>query len=1150
MQPQPSWIATASGTALVFIATSAYAIHLTQNPASASTLLAIVMGSANLGAWALGRVATGRSDDSPRRWLLGLGDVLLPINLYALGFAYLGPIKGHIPFSASLACLLSVAYYIFSQLLTRRIVQAYLLIGCGAITFYLTHFTINLSFAQVGWSLVGVVGLGAVISWLLRPPLRRHYSLATLALALTILGLFWPLLVNLSGQWLIPYVISGVLLLITSFNRDTKLGLLLAVSAGGSLTLSVGITLQRLGVFETGAGVAFAVGAALLIVFSFLLTAERFWPFNDAAHFLALAMGFVVIFVTRPLWRGLAESHFQASLAKAFQNPASTETHLTGGGWFDVLALLLITLTWTAAAALRRPDQPLSTSATSFSLADALPAYLSPLAGLAVLTALTTMIFGQIPWQIGILIVVGAGYGLAAGKLGQHYFSRPLTIAGYLALALASVVSVYNLTWAISIGGLVAVLFFIFSEMNRSVFAFIVSLLYLVSAFLLVAFKAAPERASIWLVALYVLVVLMTHWSMSRGQTNEARRDSPIKAQLALTLVVIVAAFTMGASVFLRQFHPLTFLIIALSFIAFSHAWEPLVPLHRHRYVRVLFTSGCYLTHLAAGLLIYCLLRQFQVSPEYLGLAMAGLSIIYLIMHRVLPGETKVLSRATVLHFTHYFTVVAVVLTILYCPLGVRFVLVWLLVTAVHLGLSASDETSVVYPMRVLRALSMMGLSLAAINFTWRAISIMTPSLPPPNVLTRPYSMVLNVSVLFALGLLFTVLMNRDKSVVKEAASLVFISTATGLVVFTTTLDNAATHGALGYVYLLLVSRVAMTRTGEEGFSPLLTRFGLWSAGAVLTLLLVVMAAWRNFPLALLGIMSLGYVILTATWEQRLPAYVHQRLRRPLLTNYYLAHIAIGLTLLALLQINNAGISSLAYAGLAGLHLLAHYIQVRREANHLQADALWHFTHYFALLSIGLALISDLSTSVGSWTSLALGVSSLGARFISGKPGYEHLAAVFAVGAIEIAGRAGSIQLAEYYTAPLGVYFGWMLYRYARREITSDQLFPNVLKLTLAVGLFLCLVGFSGWQFARTLALVHLIFLGVGALISIHLFLITRITPLAVYVVYGVLILEAVYSTFWGQPTPATLGSFVAIGLLIIGDLLVTGQKSAISNKP
>jgi hypothetical protein len=621
---------------------------------------------------------------------------------------------------------------------------------------------------------------------------------------------------------------------------------------------------------------------------------------------------------------------------------------------------------------------------------------------------------------------------------------------------------------------------------------------------------------------------------------------------MTLGIAVLAAAVTLGSGAYLRQFNPITFLIIALSFVVFRYAWEVPLQLHFRRYARVALLTGCYLTHIAIGLLVFSLLRRFHVRLDYYGLSFALLSVFYLLAHRALPNTSRAFSRATIMHFTHYLTALALVLTIGFCPLGVKAVLTWLLVIVTHLSLSAREETGNVYPLRVFKVLGAAAMSLALINLAWRMIPAMSERLPLPDVLTRSYSMLFTVSFLFALALIFTVLMNREKSVIKGAVSLALVPTAIGLVAFKATSGYAAVHAGLLYVYLLMVSRVAMRRTIEKDFSPLLPQLSLWAANILLVLSLATLALRRDFQPVPLAMISVGYMVLSIGWEKMLPAYARQRLRATLLMSYYLAHIALGVTLLALLRFYNVRLSgySLAYAGLAGVYLLIYRLMTKRRGNELQEKVLWHFTHYFSVASITLTLGFGLRSLLGGLTGLLLSFISVGVRLISGRAIYEHLAALLAIGAVEIAGRARAIQLVEYYLIPPGLYVGWVLYRWTQQETISDSTIHKALKFTFVLAVLLLLVAYPAWRFARAFELIHLIFLGAGALSVIYLFRMVQISSTVVYTIYGVLIAEAIYIMFWGRPTLATLSIFAIIGLLIIGDLRVSSPRSTISDQP
>jgi hypothetical protein len=312
-------------------------------------------------------------------------------------------------------------------------------------------------------------------------------------------------------------------------------------------------------------------------------------------------------------------------------------------------------------------------------------------------------------------------------------------------------------------------------------------------------------------------------------------------------------------------------------------------------------------------------------------------------------------------------------------------------------------------------------------------------------------------------------------------------------------------------------------------------------------LLLNVLAALillRAFPVLPLAVLSSAYLLLSFGWERELPAFVRRRLRRSLLAIYYLGQLAIGLTWVALLLNNGLKVDGLAVAVLAGLHL-GHFLMAKRSGNGLQASVVWHFTHTYSVVALALILASDRGTFVGAGAAALLAAIGLGARSISGKAIYEHFAALLAIIALTIGGRAGSVQLIEYYSTAPGLYLAWLFYKSTRGEPASEINHERVKEVGLAIAIMLCLVGIPAWQFAVSLAASHLLCLGLGAVLSVHLFLSRPHSQPLAYIACGVLLAEAIYLTFWGRPTSIHLIAFAVIGLLILGRIIPSTTSAA-----
>jgi hypothetical protein len=1183
-----------SGLALIFMAALASAVRLTLNPEAASSSLMIAWISVNLMAWGSGWVTLRHeSDPGFGELLVASGDLLLPLNLYMVGIIAVRPIAGSAALSASFAAMVALVYYIFADLVMQRIPltghirQAYLFTVCFGVPVYFTHFTIGLSFTTVALMLVGLAGLDVAISRLLNRPLRRHYAVAGMLLIFAVVGLFARFFVQQPDGLLLLaiYLAAGLLLALTWLNQEERLGALLGFATWAVLSLALAATLYSFSLWKTPSLPIAAVWVALLMCVRVLVRHQRFAALKESAYWVALALGAVVVGFLWPLWRSLAMLHFAGLLKYRVAVASAPSVEMPPGNVWRVPALILIAGAWAAGIIIRRANRaPAQGDRPWAMIADNFIGAIPPLLLLAAISAGAISVFNAVSWVVALFVVTGAVYCWAGSQSERSYPSHPLTILGYIALGLAIITASFHLPTILSTLAAVAVILFIISELNDSLTPYVLCLISLTAGVLLVSFGVYPQKSIVALGLFYFALLLLAHWWIYRARgikaapfptktlisltsaptdpiNESATEHVATKALITLTLTVLLAAFIIAASLVLRQFPPISFFIMAGTYALIRYAWEPSRLAPARRYAHVLWLLGSYLAHAAAGLLIYSLLRSLNISLDVYGVMFAGLSIVYLIGYGRSSGPPRLLTRMSLIHFVHYFSLLAVIVTVVDGSLGIKAVLAWLLVMVVHLYLSAGEETKWIYPAPALRVLGFAAVVAASLNLLWRNVPGLTALVPLPEVLTGNPSTLLKVSFLFALGLIFTILMNREKSLSQGLLALGFIATALALVAFAASPGSVPLYSSLLYVYLLVVSRVELRRTSEETFSPRLPQTILWLANGLLLLLLGISALQRQFdPLAF---MVAGLMTLNPGWEQMLPLYVRQRFRLVLLTTYSLAHIAAAVMVYALLGAYGVTLPyyGLAFAALAGMHLLGYWLTRRRPPAPLRAKILWHVIHYLALLSLITTLGFASRSPSGPLATSVLALISLHAYWLSGRAAYKHVTAYLLIAAIALTGRTWGIDVLEFYLVPLAAYFGWVLYqgfagdrRLPAPANRSQALAPprsvTLLRVGLTSGLFLILIAYPAWRFATTGEPAHLIISGLGAVAAIHLCAIIQAQPVWIYLIGLVLILEAAYIIGTRQFDSLKVASLLIIGFLVIADLgYLAGRKSTREEK-
>lgn len=1201
------FVAAGSGLALILLAALASAIHVTLSPEVAPGGFLAAWAGINLVAWITGWVLLRRESATDMGVLLiALGDALLPLNLYLVSFKHISLVRDSLPLSAAFAAMVALVYYIFADLAGRRVPltwrphRAYLFIACTAAPIYWVPPAWGFSLPTTALLLVGVAGLATALCRLLDPPLRRHYAAAGMLLILVLLGRFAaPFVERAPGLLLVGiYVSTGLLLALAWWNRDVWLGKLLSLAMWATLTLALAATLYFLAVWGPPSLVIAAVWVALLILIWALVQEKSLVPLTEAAYWFAWVWGAVVVASLGPLWRRLA----------ALYSAGLQQYRLTGPSWLIVemlpddlwrmLTLLLIALAWIGGLTLRRTQRELRARARwweikSESVMGAIPLVLL----LAVVSTVGISAFRAASWVVALLVVTGTVYRWAGAWSGHLYPPRSLTIVGYAALVLAVLTASFHLHTALVALAAVTVIFFMFSEWTQSLTAYVLCLIHLVGGALVVSFGVFPRQSTLVLALFYLTLLLFAYWWIYRARAaQDPERFSAlplvsligtpaepvvetrswrisIKTLITVTLTLFLAVFIIAVSLYRRQLHPIPFLILAATYGLIRYGRQSTWPAPAQRYADGLWLAGSELVHVAIGLLLYGGLWIFQVRPDFYGLAFAGLSLVYLVGYGVISGEPRSLTRTSLRHFVHVFSLAAVILTILYCPLGMRAALAWLLVATVHLSLSADEEARWGYPLGVLKVLGYAAVAAAAIHLVWPLVPGLAAHVPLPEMLARETSPLFLASFLFALGVVFIVIMNRDQSLGHGLLAISFMALA---VMVVATAGSALLYGSLLYVYLLVLSRVQLRRTSEVAFNPRLPQVSLWLANALLLLWLGVSALSRQFDLPGLAVITLGFMVLSQGWEQMVPISVRARFGSALLVAYTLAHATAAVTVYAFLRAYGLTLSyyGLAFAALAAMHLVGYWLVQRYGAARLREKILWIFSHGLALLSFSLAIAFASRHLNGSLAALLLALVSLVFHLLSGRVVYWHVTAYFLITSIAFIGRAWGILMWEFYLIPVAVYGGWVFYRQSRREkvaegergrraeaspssvrLPADLLTRSpthiLLKFGLAVAIFLFIVVYPAWRFLATGDVIHLILSGLGAVATIHLFVIAHVHSGWLYLISVVLVCQAIYITVVRWFDTPILVSLVAIGILLIADLryLAARHSAPIGNE-
>ncbi|RMG49058.1 MAG: hypothetical protein D6723_14425 [Acidobacteria bacterium] len=407
------------------------------------------------------------------------------------------------------------------------------------------------------------------------------------------------------------------------------------------------------------------------------------------------------------------------------------------------------------------------------------------------------------------------------------------------------------------------------------------------------------------------------------------------------------------------------------------------------------------------------------------------------------------------------------------------------------------------------------------INVLWRAIPDLSTLLPLPRVIGQHYALRVEADYLLAVGLLFTVLAERKKALSLKLLALGFVTAGLAVWVIGAEAISATLGLSVYYLFLLVLTRMEMRRTWEEGFSPRLPSTGLWLANGVLFLLLSVNAPWGRYDLLALLIAVIGFIVVTIGWKGILPPYVQQRFRSTFITAYVLVSIASGVLVYAFLV--TYGVSTthygLAFATLAGLLVLAHWWCGRGEDDRWRERALWYGAHIYVLVGGGLTFGLAHRELGGALAALLLALISLDMYWLRRRSLHQHMTAIFLASAWIIIGRIGHVELPEFYLLPLALYLGWLLFGWAsigrpspiqlnEAQMGARGRWSDVFSLGLALVL-MGIIGYSAWAFITTGRLMHLVISGAGAVAAVHLFIVTAMPPPLIYAIGLLLFIEA-----------------------------------------
>ncbi|HEY6328861.1 MAG TPA: hypothetical protein VI756_05955 [Blastocatellia bacterium] len=605
------------GVAVVFLSTVGYSLHVTFNSSVADKLLAVTFCATNVVAWIGGAYAFRR--ESTRAFgttMLVLGDTIFPLNLYAPAYLYFPPLKGNAAMTASVVLMIGIVYHLrgFKRAPGRRFAPAfypYFFAGSVGATLYLTRFTLGLSAATATWAVVVFAVVFQIGATYLAAGPRREFSLATLALLAGTLfvGLGSFRSTKSTAHLLEFFTISVVLWWLAATSR--KIGPAARLFGLGFyvvLTTALTAALYYFGAHSYLYVIVTTLWIAVLSAFRAMLRGGRTYAFREPADWLSMILGLGLIAHWGPFWSALLRNVIVTPLGHALSLPASLGVSSTPSILVP-FSLVGISGSFLWSSYHKRRYPVISASKAGFIINTGLiwiASYLPLLLIVAASAALGLALSGQMLAAPVASLAVGVVYLAASEGSNELYPMRTLEAAGYIAIGLAVLASIYNVTVASSMLLACSLVFLWRSTLKRSYWLQL-CFLVLASAGAALAGIREPGRDQIYILSLLSVGLVGVYRWLRSGPSRY------YEAQLTLVWACVLALATIVTETVWGAFSPFTFLPIWAGFLILIGGDRAAGPGKQDRpdtdrnvfaRFRSLASAGYWVGHLAAAALI------------------------------------------------------------------------------------------------------------------------------------------------------------------------------------------------------------------------------------------------------------------------------------------------------------------------------------------------------------------------------------------------------------------------------------------------------------------------------------------------------------------------------------------------------------------
>jgi hypothetical protein len=365
----------------------------------------------------------------------------------------------------------------------------------------------------------------------------------------------------------------------------------------------------------------------VLTLLGIFLKDYRFYPFQESSNWLSVILGLSVVIYWKNFWFDLANMHFEFPFNNVMSLPFSFRleqqvTILIPISMFVVGAAFLMSSYW------RRRHPIISPSKAAFIIDTAIITLTSYLPLLMFVVAGTSiwLVFSREAYGAALVpLIFSAVYLFISRQKQLLYPMITLKAAGYIAIAVSALTSLYSIDLAIAVSSISSFVFLWQSVRERSYWLQICFLFTITAAGTLVTTRLPVHKGMLVLALLAVGLVAVYRWLR---YSVKMYTESSLTLMWALVLGVVAAI----VEAFWGNFSPAVFFSLWLGLLVLlwnrsdQSAWHPdrdSVDRSIMQRFRRLTAAGYWIAHLAGAVCIVSLLKAPESLTAYTALALS-----------------------------------------------------------------------------------------------------------------------------------------------------------------------------------------------------------------------------------------------------------------------------------------------------------------------------------------------------------------------------------------------------------------------------------------------------------------------------------------------------------------------------------------------